>query len=222
MADDEVRRELEFHVQQQVDAFVAGGLSPEEAERRARLEFGGVSQVREACREIRRWRILDDIRDDVRFAVRLARRTPALTAVTLLALAIGIGASSTIFAVVNGVLLKPLPYADADDLVMVWNRAPRDGGLENTISPADYRDFAGRTRTLSGLQGYFSFLSTLEVGITDRTEVAYAQVVTPGLFELLGRSAEKGRTFRPDAYAPEIVLSHGYWRRRFGEDPAAI
>src|SRR3954470_5524628 len=185
MRDDDVRRELEFHVEQQIGAYLAQGIPREEAERRARLQFGGIAQVNEACREIRRWRLLDELRDDLRFAVRLARRTPVLTATTLLALAIGIGASSTIFAVVNGILLKPLPYSDPDRLVMVWNHSPRDGGVENTISPADYLDFSARNHTLERLDGYFSFLSTLEVAVSDRTEIAYAQIVTPGLFETL-------------------------------------
>jgi len=222
MTDDEVRRELEFHVEQQTGAYVAQGIPRAEAERRARLQFGGIAQVNENCRDIRRWRLLDELRDDLRFAVRLARRTPVLTATTLLALGIGIGASSTIFAVVNGVLLKPLPYSEPDRLVMVWNHSPRDGGVENTISPADYLDFAARNHTLERLDGYFSFLSTLEVSVSDRTEIAYAQIVTPGLFETLGRAPAHGRTFRTDMPVPEVILSYGYWRRRFAEDPSVI
>ncbi len=222
MTDDDVRRELEFHVEQQTADYVALGLSPEEAARRARLRFGGVAQMSEECHDVQRWRLFDEIRDDVRFAVRLARRTPVLTLTTILALAIGIGASATIFAVVNGILLKPLPYADADRLVMVWNRAPRDGGRENTISPADFRDFAARTRTLQRLEGYFSFISTEKIVLGDRSEVAYAQVVTPGMFDVLGRTAARGRTFSANRTGPEIVLSDGYWKRRFGADPAVI
>jgi predicted permease len=222
MADQDVRRELEFHVERQADAYAAQGLPRDEALRRARLKFGGMTQLSEACRDVHRWRLLDELREDIRFALRLARRTPVLTATTILALAIGIGASSTIFAVVNGVLLKPLPYADADRLVMVWNRSPRDGGVQNTISPADYRDFAERNRTLDRLEGYFSFLSTQEVVLGDRTEVAYAQVVTPGLFDVLGRSAARGRTFSAERTGPEVVLSDAYWRRRFGGEPSVI
>src|SRR3954452_24574054 len=204
MADEDLRRELEFHVERQVAAYVSQGLTHDQAERRARLDFGGVAQVSEECRTARRWRLWDEIRDDVRFALRLARRTPALTVTTVLALTLGIGASSTIFAVVNGVLLKPLPYADAYNLLMLWNHAPRDGGVENTISPADYLDFAHRTRTLERLEGYFSFVSSLEVALGDRTEIAYAQVVTPGLFDVLGRSAARGRTFSAEVRAPEV------------------
>src|SRR4051812_18934338 len=222
MRDDDVRRELEFHVEQQIGAFVAEGMPRAEAERKARLQFGGIAQVNETCRELRRWRLLDELRADLRFAVRLARRTPVLTATTLLALAIGIGASSTIFAVVNGVLPKPLPYSQPDRLVMVWNSSPKNGGLENTISPADYLDLSTRNRTFERLDGYFAFLSTLEVSVGDRTEVAYAQIVTPGLFETLGRTPARGRTLRVDIPASEVVLSYGYWRRRFAEDPSVV
>ncbi len=222
MSDNDLRRELEFHLEQRTADLVAAGVPPAEARRQAHLEFGGVAQAHEECHTVRRWRLWDDLRDDVRFAARLARRTPGLTLTTLLALTIGIGASSTIFAVVNGILIKPLPYADPDRLVMVWNRAPRDLNRENTVSPADFRDFAERTRTLSRLEGYFAFVSPLEVAYTDRTEVAYAQVVTGGLFETLGRAAALGRTFSDRRTTPEVVLSDAYWRRRFAAQPSII
>jgi predicted permease len=221
MGDQDDRNELEFHVDQQTGAYLTQGLSPGEAARRARLQFGGVTQAAEDCRAVHRWRLVDEIRDDLRFALRLARRTPVLTATTILALTIGIGASSTIFAVVNGVLLKPLPYADSDKLLMVWNESPRDG-RENTMSPADYRDFAQRSRTLERLEAYFAFLSPLEVALGERTEVAYAQVVTSGLFDVLGRPAATGRTFALNPANPEVVLSQGYWRRRFGGDTSVL
>lgn len=222
MGDDELRRELDFHIDQQTAAYVEAGLPRAEAERQARLRFGGATQVREDCRMVRRWRLLDELRDDVRFAVRLARRTPLLTATTVLALALGIGAGSTIFTVVNAVLLKPLPYAAPAELVMVWSRAPQVAGRENALSPADFLDFVARTRTLQQLEGYFSFISPLEVSLGGGTEITYAQTVTPGLFDLLGRRAARGRTFGRDGYEPEVVLSHGYWQRRFGSDPGVL
>jgi predicted permease len=222
VSDEELRRELDFHLEQQIAAHVRAGVPRAEAERQARLRFGGVTQVREDCRMVQRWRLLDELREDARFALRLARRTPLLTATTILALALGIGASSTIFTVVNAVLLKPLPYAAPSELVMVWSQSPRDAGRENTLSPADFLDFVARTRTLRQLEGYFSFISPLEVSLGDTTEITYAQTVTPGLFDLLGRRAVLGRAFRRDAYEPEVVLSHGYWQRRFGGDPGVL
>lgn len=223
MTDEDLRRELEFHVAQQTDALVAQGLTRDEARRRARLQFGGLSQVREDLRSVHgRWRLIDEIRDDVRFAWRLARRTPFVTAITVTALAIGIGTSSAVFALVDAVLLKPLPYAEPDRLVNIWNRSPRQPDRDNTISPADFRDVAAATRTLERVEGYFGFITNPEIVIADRTEVAFSQVVTPGLFPLLGRSAARGRTLSADAPGPEIVLSDGYWRRRFGADPSVV
>ncbi|MEQ1911264.1 MAG: ABC transporter permease, partial [Vicinamibacterales bacterium] len=222
MAHDDDLRELQFHLEAHAAEGEAQGLSPAEARRRARLVFGGVSQTKEDCRAVSRWARLEAIWADLRFACRLARRTPALTMTTAVALAVGIGASSAIFAVVNGVLLKPLPYADPDRLVMVWSNATQQGRPQNTLSPADYLDEKSRNRTLEGMEGYASFLSPLEISLGDTTEVAYAQTVTSGLFDLLGRQPVLGRTFQRDRYAPEAVLSNGYWRRRFGGDRAVI
>lgn len=220
--DDEVLKELEFHIEERVAHLIADGVPPGEAQRRARLEFGGISQVREACADVQRWRVFDELRDDLRFALRLARRTPGLTLTTIVALTLGLAATTTIFAVVNSVLFKPLPYANPSNLTMVWSSSPRTGGGVNTISPADYLDLARENQTLERMEGYFSFLSTVEVAISDRTEAANAMVVTPGMFDLLGRTASLGRTLRTGAQGDEIVLSDGYWRRRFGADPDVV
>lgn len=222
MAQDDDLRELQFHLDEHTAQGIAKGLSPAEAHRRARLEFGGVSQTKEDCRAVSRWSRIEAVWADLRFACRLARRTPALTMTTALALAVGIGASSAIFAVVNGVLLKPLPYAAPDRLVMVWSNATVQGRPQNTLSPADYLDEKSRNRTLEGMEAYTSFLSPLEISLGETTEIAYAQSVTPGIFDLLGRSPALGRTFQTDRYVPEVVLSNGYWRRRFGSDRGVI
>ncbi|MGE3507771.1 MAG: ADOP family duplicated permease [Vicinamibacterales bacterium] len=220
--DDDIRRELEFHLERQASAYRAQGVPPLEAERRARLDLGGVSQVADDCRRLRRWVLLEQIGEDARLAVRLAMRTPAFTAMIVLALTVGIGAASTIMAVVNGVLLKPLPYRQPDELVMVWSRAPQGGESENTLSPADVLDLKQRAQTLEAIEGYFSFLSPLEVVLDGRTEIAYGQAVTRGLFELLGRRPVRGRTFAVEGGEPEAVLSFGYWTRRFGGDPNVV
>jgi hypothetical protein len=192
MTDEDIDKELRFHLDQQTAAYVNSGMSTPAAERQARIDLGGLPQARERCREVRRWRLLDELTGDLRGAVRVALRTPVLTMTTVLALALGIGANSAIFAVVNGVLLKPLPYVEPDRMVMVWSSVAKDGRRQNPLSPANYRDFARLNRTLDGLEGYFSFLSTLKIGLDDHTEVANAHTVTPGLFELLGRRPALG------------------------------
>ena len=107
----------------------------------------------------------DTLRSDVRHATRLALKTPLVTSLTIVALALGIGATTSIFAVVHSVLLKPLPYKDSDRLVVVWSDATQQGRSRNTISPANYRDFAAMNKSLEGLEGYYSFVTPLELSL---------------------------------------------------------
>jgi putative ABC transport system permease protein len=164
----------------------------------------------------------DTLRADLRHTLRLAFRTPLFTTLTIMALALGIGATTAIFAVVNGVLLRSLPYRDASTLVNVWSNATLEGRARNPISPANFVDFQKMNTTLDGLEGYFSFVTPLELATEAGSEVSFSVQVTPNLFALLGRSAALGRTFSPDTTEPEVVLSHGYWQRRFGGDPDII
>ncbi len=166
----------------------------------------------------------DTLRSDLQHTIRLARKTPLATSLTVLALALGVGATSAIFAVVNGVLLRPLPYAAPDRLVSVWSDATPLGRPRNTISPANYRDFAQMNRTLDGLEAYFSFVIPFELSVNGgSSEVTIGVFVTPGLFDLLGRGPLLGRTFTKDQPTGfEVVLSHGFWQRRFGSDPGVV
>jgi putative ABC transport system permease protein len=165
----------------------------------------------------------DTLRSDFQHAVRLARKTPLVTSLTVVALALGIGATTAIVAVVNSVLLKPLPYSDPDRLVVVWSNASQQGRPQNTISPANYRDFASMNTTLQGLEGYFSFVTPLEMVVDGgQSEVTIGVTVTPGLFDLLGRSPLLGRGLGSNPEATEVILSYGFWQRRFGGDPAVI
>jgi putative ABC transport system permease protein len=165
----------------------------------------------------------DTLRSDIRHAVRIGAKTPMVTALTIVALAVGIGATTAILAVVNSVLIKPLPYVDPDRLVIVWSNASQQGRPNNTISPANYRDFAAMNRTLQGLEGYFSFVTPFEMTVDGgQSEVTIGVTVTPGLFDLLGRVPALGRGLQTDAAGFEILISHGFWQRRFGSDPRVI
>jgi putative ABC transport system permease protein len=159
---------------------------------------------------------------DLRYALRMFVRTPVFTGMTVLALALGIGANSAIFSVVNAVLLKPLPYADPDRLVMVWNDNTREGIAQYPMSPANFLDVKAATRTLDRMEMMYSFLATPILRTNDGTEQMSASGTTPGMFEMLGRSAALGRTLQPADRAQVIVLSDGYWRRRFGADPGIV
>ena len=122
--DDELDKELRFHVDQRVADYIASGLTPEEARRRAALEFGGFTQVKEAIRDQDSWRALDGFLRDLRFAVRSLRRTPIFALTAALVLGLGIGANATVFTIVNTLLLRPLPFERADDVVQVRRRTP--------------------------------------------------------------------------------------------------
>ena len=159
---------------------------------------------------------------DLRYALRMFVRTPVFTGLTVLALALGIGANSAIFSVVNAVLLRPLPYAEADRLVMVWNDNTREGISQYPMSPANFLDAKAASRTLDRMEMMYSFLVTPTLKTNAGTEQLSASGTTPGMFELLGRRAAHGRTLQSSDRADVIVLSDGFWRRRFGAVPGVV
>lgn len=164
----------------------------------------------------------DTFRADLRHTLRLAIKTPVFSALTVLALALGIGATSAIFAVVNGVLLQSLPYRDDDRLVNVWSNNTGENRPQNPLSPANFLDFQRMNTTLDGLEGYFSFVTPSQLQTDAGTEILHSLLVTPHMFNLLGRTAAHGRAFAPGEDTGVIVLSDGYWQRRFGGDPNVI
>jgi predicted permease len=164
----------------------------------------------------------DTLRSDIRHTLRMAMKTPLFTALTILALALGIGATSAIFAVVNGVLLRSLPYQETSRLVNVWSDATLEKRSRNPISPANFLDFERMNKTLDTVAGYYTFVTPQKLASDNGAEVAISVVVTPNLFNVLGRSAALGRTLGPQDVPGVAVLSDGYWRRRFGADPAIV
>ena len=164
----------------------------------------------------------DTLRADIRHTLRQALQAPTYTALAVLALALGIGANSAIFTVVQGVLLKPLPYRDPGQLVMVWSHNTREDKPQNPISPANYVDLRDESRAFATVEGYFSFVTNTQVVVDGPPEMAVTSFVTPGLFGLLGRTALIGRALTEGDPAGHVVLSHGYWQRRFGADPLIV
>ena len=164
----------------------------------------------------------DTLRADLRHTLRLAIKTPVFSALTVLALALGIGATTAIFAVVNGVLLQSLPYRDDGRLVNVWSHNTSENRPQNTLSPANFLDFQRMNTTLNGLEGYFSFVTPSQLQTDSGTEVANSLFVTSNMFNMLGRSAAIGRAFTLGEDHGVTVLSDGYWRRRFGAEPNIV
>jgi len=164
----------------------------------------------------------ETLRSDLRHTIRLAIKTPVFSSLTVLALALGIGATTAIFAVVNGVLLQALPYRDDGRLVNVWSFNTKENLPRNPISPANFLDFQKMNTTLDGLEGYFTFVTPSQMQTESGTEMANSVFVTSNLFSMLGRPAALGRTFTVGEQSGVTILSDGYWRRRFGADPNIV
>ncbi|HLW79585.1 MAG TPA: permease prefix domain 1-containing protein, partial [Terriglobia bacterium] len=144
--------ELRFHLEQQIADSIAAGMEPEAARRRARMEFGGLDQVKEECRDVGATHIIDTLIQDLRYAVRMLRKNPAFTLVAVLTLALGIGANVAIFSVVNAVVLRPLPYAHSDRLVWIAESIP---ALKSEVATGgDYVDWKDQNHTLERIAAY--------------------------------------------------------------------
>ena len=233
---EEVEAELAFHLERKAEALVAAGMSPEEARREAAARFGDIGYTKSYCldedvrrqREARRSDIMDEIKQDLAYAVRSLRSAPGFALVTLLTLALGIGANTAIFSVVRGVLLRPLPFAEPERVVRVWHANPAAGESRSVVSEPDYRDWLAAATSFASLGAYWyqpggSGADLTGIGNPERIEGAY---VTPGFFAALGTSAALGRTIRDEEAVVGndrfMVLSHGLWQRRFGSDPTIV
>lgn len=164
----------------------------------------------------------DALRTDVRHTLRLALKTPLFSAITVLTLALGIGATGAIFAVVNGVLFRSLPYRETDRLVNVWSNATKENRPRNPLSPADFLDYRQTNTTLEDLAGYYTFVDPEWLQTDAGSEALFSITVTPNLLPLLGRAPVLGRTFTEQDGADVAVLSDGFWKRRFGGDPSVV
>jgi putative ABC transport system permease protein len=218
----ELDDELEFHLQAAIERHQRSGLTRDEASRRARLELGGVEQVREACRDERGISPIDRLRQDVRFARRVLRKSPGFTVTVVGTLALGIGATSTAFGVVDGMLLKPLPYPEAHQLVQLGTRF---GNISvSAMSAPDLLDVASRTKTLTAIAA--SRTRTFDVTQGGLPEQIAGAAVSSAFFAVLGVAPAVGRPFDVASDArgadPIVLLSHGFWQRRFGGDRSAI
>ncbi len=163
----------------------------------------------------------ESLGNDLRLALRQCRRAPLFTALTVASLALGIGANSAMFAVVNAVLLRPLPYQDPGALVAVWSDNTNRGEHANSVSPANFEAFRAAP-SFAAVEGMYAFLTPAQVRIDAEPEVVQASTVTPGMFALLGRDALLGRTFRDGDPDATVVLSYRFWQRRLGGDPGVV
>jgi putative ABC transport system permease protein len=220
--EEELEKELRFHLEQHTADLIAQGLDPGEARRQARLALGGPEQVKEQCRHARGTRWLEDLLQDLRYGVRMLRKNPGFTCVAVLTLALGIGANSAIFSIVNAVLLRSLPYRDPGRLVFLHQRRPQEGN--RLALSADFLQWRDQAKSFERIAAYGSGTADL----TGRGEAARlsAASVSADLFATLGTAPAHGRAFTPAEDmapgAPVVILSDSLWRRRFGGDPQVI
>jgi len=226
-ADRDMSRELAFHLEMETEHNIRSGMEPGAARRAALLAFGGISRFTEDVRDVRNVDWLEDLRQDLRQAIRAFRRAPAFTLAAIAALSLGIGANTAVFAVVHAVVLAPLPYSEPERLVRLWESNAGQRIERSTVSPGTFVDLRERSRTLESvaLLGWRTML--LSAG-GESWEVG-AAAVSPAFFDLLGVRTVVGTTFEPEdgkakwaGTFDEVVISHRVWRERFGSDPGIV
>jgi predicted permease len=212
--------EIEAHVQLEVARLRELGLSEEEARAAARRSFGNLMQAEERFYESGRSLWWDHFWQDIRFAVRMLRTSPGFTAIAILTIALGIGATTAIFSVVDATLLHPLPYSQPEQLVSIEDDIPGAGALDVGLNEPEWQDLQH-----SGIFQYVSPTWYDENNLTGASQPATAHlfIVAPNYFALLGARPQLGRTFNPEDHSPgmmqEVLISDGLWKRLFGGDP---
>lgn len=229
--EQEIADELSFHLEMRTRELMARGLEPATARTQAERRFGDLQRVAAECadlghhmeRTMRRTQYFDELRRDGRFALRQLRKTPAFTVVAVLTLALGIGATSAVFSLVHGILLKPLPFPESGRLVQVMQAWPEIGLDQWTLSQTNAAVYRERQHSFTALGAYTIRTATLGGPQPTQLNVTYA---TAGFFEALGIAPLLGRAFLPAEDAPHenhvIILSDALWQQRFGSDPGIV
>ena len=219
----ELSEEIQAHLDEKVEELVAEGMSRDEAMWSARREFGNVGLIEEDCREVWAWPSVEDVFFDIRYGLRSLSHSPVFAVVALLTIAIGVAANAAVFSVVNSVLLKPLNYPKAEELVALHQVAPGAEGLadfENglLLSPSMYFTYSEQNRTFQSLGVWIT--GTANVTGMAQPEQVRTVAVSDGVLQTLGVPPAAGRWFSQVDQVPNgpgrVMLSYGYWQRRFG------
>ncbi|MBV8896129.1 MAG: ABC transporter permease [Acidobacteriaceae bacterium] len=219
-ADAELQREIEIHIQQLTQEAIAAGVTEPEARAIALREFGPIEQTKEKCRDTREVSWIQDLTQDIRYGLRMLRQSAGFTAVAVVTLALGIGANTAIFSIVDAVLLRSLPYHDSDQLVLVFAAPLQRPEAMLGISYRDFKECRAQNRVFSQMAGnVFHDLTLTGAG---EPSIVNTGVVTPEIFPLLNATPLAGRTLLPEdgrqGAAPAAVVSEKLWRSRFGSD----
>ncbi|HEX8687061.1 MAG TPA: permease prefix domain 1-containing protein, partial [Pyrinomonadaceae bacterium] len=191
----EMEEELRFHLRMRAEENVRRGMTPDEAERAALRSFGQWARVKENCRDFKGGGLVEVLLQDVKFGARTLRKNPGFTLVAVLTLALGIGANTAIFSVVEAVLLRALPYRDAERVVVLWENNRLRGRPHNVVNQGNFLDWRAQAASFEGMAAF----ADQRYGLTGggAPEEVAAQAATPNLFEVLGASPLLGRTLLP-------------------------
>jgi len=218
--EEELDEEVRFHLERDIEENIARGMSPEEARLAALRSFGGVDRVKEESRDVRGIRLLEELWQDLRYGARMLRKNPGFTLIAVLTLALGIGANSAIFSLVNTILLRPLPVREPQRLVSVFPTILRTGEAR-ALSYPNYVDVRDRNDVFSDLAAFH--IAGMSLSRNGNNEIIYGYLASGNYFEMLGIKAVMGRTFTPEddrtpGAHPVAVLSYASWQKRFGAD----
>jgi putative ABC transport system permease protein len=224
--ENEMDAELRFHIEACAEDLVRSGVARAEAMRQARLEFGGLERAKEECREARGVNLVETLVQDMRYGARMLRKSPGFTAVAVLTLALGIGANTAIFSVINATLLKPLPYPSADRLVLVWQMYGPNPDDINIVSAPNMHDVEKENDVFESMAFFDSAGKGYNLAEGKDAERVSGVRVSSKFFDVLGTKPLVGRSFLPEEEARgkdhEVVLSYGLWERRFAGDAALV
>jgi putative ABC transport system permease protein len=221
--DRELDEEMRFHLQEEARLRAGRGEDEASAQAAARRDFGNAARVKELSRENWTWSALERATQDARYALRMFRMNPAVTALAVVSLALGIGATTAIFSVVHAVLLRPLAFPEPQRLAMIWELSPHSDH-HNVVQTQNFLDWRARNRSFERMAAVFPVAMNLESGAS-AVQVMGMQA-TPGFFETLGVRPLAGRGFAPEEETPSspcvAVLGYGLWQRRFGGDRRVV
>jgi hypothetical protein len=227
--DHDLDAELASHVELATGEYIQQGFPPAEARRLALVRLGGVEQSKETQRDARGLPAIETILQDLRYAVRTLRRDAGFALFTTLIIGLGVGASATVFSVVNAMLLRPLPFQDPSSLVWITNKARTEDDMSGrTVQVVPMVALRERNQSFSDIAAFFAFYSPGDVRLAGQGEPERltAVPVTEKFFSLLGVQPQLGRPFTPGECqwnGPKVtLLSHGFWQRRFAGDPQIV
>jgi predicted permease len=224
----EVERELDAELRSYIDELTAekmkSGMDAADARRAALIEVGGVEQIKEEVRDARKGALVETTLQDLKYGARLLRRAPGFAFIAVVTIALGIGANSAIFSVINAVVLKPLAYPAPGQLMFITSQFPTLGFEKFWVSPPEYFEYREQTRTFADIAGYRTGAVNLSEG--DQPERVNAVFTTANMFKVLGVSPIRGRPFTAEEDRPNVdpvaVLSHELWTRKLGADPSVV